>query len=183
MKNDIVKNLIGIVLIATAAGIAYKLYKLSKQGTKENMKAPFVFGLLPYPITSDVVSSPFGAVRPSGPHNGVDLKTKFDAAGKPDPRGTPDIGMTIFAPFPGIVADVYTNARGGLQMILLAKDGTKLGLAHLLTAQVKKGETFEAGDIVAGSGNSGPPNTPPHVHVTVRDPTGTSVDPLPYLGV
>lgn len=183
MKQDILRTTIGVALIALAAGIAFKVYRRTTEGSVSRMKAPFRGPLLPYPITSAVVSSKFGEIRNTGPHNGIDLKTRFNKDGEPDPNGTPDIGMVITSPIKGVVSQIFTNAGGGLQMLVKAEDGTILGLAHLLKTSVNVGDSVDVGDIIAGSGNSGPAGTPPHIHLTVHDVGGKLVDPAPYLGL
>lgn len=177
----------GKTILATAAfavvGISvFALYRRFTQGTVSRMKAPFVGPLLPYPVTSAVVSSKFMEQRAGGPHLGIDLKTRFNSAGEPDPNGKPDIGMIITAPFDGKVDRIFDDANGGLQMVIVAKDGTRVGLAHLLKTVVNKGEEFVTGDIIAAAGNSGH-STAPHLHVSVRDSAGQIVDPAPYLGL
>lgn len=183
MKNDIIKTTVGIGLLASVAFVAFKVFRRTTEGSVSRMKAPFAGPIFPYPITRNVVSSPFGEMRNGKPHLGIDLKTRFDAAGKPDPNGKPDVGIVIKSPFKGRVISVFTNDAGGLQMEVKADDGTIMGLAHLLTAQVAVGEAVDIGDVLAGTGASGKNINGPHLHLTVREPSGKVVDPAPYLGL
>ncbi len=188
MKKDIARTLLGIVLIATAAGIGYKIFRRSTDGKIFRMKAPFRGQLMQYPVTSEVISGRFMEQRAKGPHLGLDLKTRFDDDGTPNPTGKNVLGgMLLFAPFDGRVLQVFSDSNGGLQMIVEADDGTRLGLAHLRETKFKQGDRFQGplpgtdtGDIIAVSGESG--GVVPHVHVTVRDPSRKLVDPAPYLG-
>ncbi len=181
MKHDVLKTLAGVVLIATGSFVAFKFIRRRTEGTIARMKAPFKAQVLPYPITRDVVSSSFGEQRTTGPHLGIDLKTKF-TNGQPDPHGTPDIGMIVTSPVDGVVKDIFNNASGGIQITIKANDGHVVGFAHLLKTVVNEGETVTAGDVIAGAGNTGK-SSGPHLHLSVRDPSGKLVDPAPFLGL
>lgn len=113
-----------------------------------------------YPVTST-----FSTPRPGGTHEALDIAC---------PIGTP-----ITSPWPGVIDNVYINAVGGRQLIILHKNGYKTGYAHLNDTYVVPGEVVKAGDYVADSGNTGH-TTGPHLHFTMRNPTGQRVDPIPY---
>lgn len=176
------RTIIGTLAFAAVGVAGFAIYRRFTQGTVSRMKPPFKGPIFPYPITSGVVTDPFGRMRSTGPHSGIDLGTRFNSAGEPDPNGKPDIGLILTAPFDGKVVTIFDDAGGGLQMIIEADDGTKVGFAHLLKTSVAKGERFQLGDIIGACGNSGKV-TGPHLHLTVRDPSGQLVDPAPYLGL
>lgn len=57
--------------------------------------------------------------------------------------------------------------------------------AHLASRNVSSGQKIKAGDVIGVMGNTGNANTGyKHVHFEVRNsPTGTGIDPSPYLGI
>jgi len=99
-------------------------------------------------------------------HNGIDIKVP--------------VGTVVKAPASGTVFNVYRNEAGGLQMILLHKNGFKTGYAHLDNTLVSKGDSVKTGQEIAKTGKSGRV-TGAHLHWTVTDPKGVKVDPLKYL--
>lgn len=123
-----------------------------------------VAGTVPTPAKTQRLLKPFegfnasptsglGASRGAGrSHNGEDF---------PAPVGTP-----IVAPMGGKVVSVYTNARGGKQVIVEMDNGARVGFAHLSKFSVSQGQRIERGQELALSGNSGQ-STGPHVHMTV----------------
>lgn len=113
------------------------------------------------------ITSPFGAPRASGPHNGVDIAA---------PIGTP-----VRAPFAGTVLDVYTHPRGGLSLILRMENGMTAGFAHLGTVAVAEGDSVGKGVTLGTVGVTGV-TTGPHLHFTLRNLDGAYVDPEIYLG-
>ncbi len=177
------KYLPGAVLLLGAAVIGYVAYRHIAGGP---LKHPLKSQILAYPITRKVISSGFGKRKhpktgKESFHNGIDIKTKVKN-GVPDPDGTPEIGLHIFAPFDGKVFRKFTDEFGGLSLIIVSRDGWKMGFAHLLSAPVEVGEEFKAGDLIAASGNSGG-STGPHIHLTLRNPDDVIVDPAPFFGV
>ena len=126
-----------------------------RAGTKPDLVAP-VQGFL-----SKRVSSPMGAGRN---HNGEDI---------PLPRGTP-----IHAPMGGTVR-VYSNERGGKQVVLFMDNGDRFGVAHLDSHDVNNGQRVSAGDVLGKSGNTGR-STGAHGHFTVTS-GGRKVSPRAYF--
>jgi murein DD-endopeptidase MepM/ murein hydrolase activator NlpD len=106
------------------------------------------------------VSSNYG-VRSSGFHNGTDIAV---------PAGTP-----VRSPWRGTVIDTYSNAQGGLQMIIDHPNGYRTGYAHLSETVAAKGDKVRRGQVVAKSGNTGH-STGPHLHFTLRK-NGERIDP------
>ena len=106
------------------------------------------------------VSSKYG-VRGSGFHNGTDIAVP--------------VGTSVRSPWRGTVIDTYSNAQGGLQMIIDHPNGYRTGYAHLSAAVAAKGQKVRRGQIVAKSGNSGQ-STGPHLHFTLRK-DGERIDP------
>lgn len=118
-----------------------------------------------------VVTSRFGAREPfrSAPHNGVDLRA---------PVGTP-----LFAPGDGRVtqADTVANDAGGLELIVRLDNGYQVGFAHLSQIVVAAGQRVAKGELLGATGASGTHGTGPHLHLTLRDPSGVRIDPQPHL--
>lgn len=107
------------------------------------------------------VTSAYGAGRKRGPHNGVDIAV---------PVGTP-----VPAAMGGEVIRAWTADDGGVSLKVKYDDGTVAGFAHLSEQAIKEGR-FEAGTILAKTGNTGR-STGPHLHYTLtRD--GKKIDPL-----
>lgn len=106
------------------------------------------------------VSSKYG-VRNSGFHNGTDIAVP--------------VGTAVKSPWRGTVIDTYSNAQGGLQMIIDHHNGYRTGYAHLSATVAKKGDSVSRGQVVARSGNTGH-STGPHLHFTLRK-DGERVDP------
>lgn len=177
------KYLPAIAILAGAGVVGVVVYRQIKGGP---LKHPIKSQILAYPVTKKVISSPFGKrIHPvtgkESFHNGIDIKTKAKN-GVPDPDGTPEIGLHIFAPFDGKVLRKFSDEVGGQSLIIVSNDGWKMGFAHLLLAPVDVGDTFKAGDLIAAAGNSGR-STGPHIHLTLRDPQDAIVDSAPFFGV
>lgn len=69
------------------------------------------------------VSSKYG-VRSGGFHNGTDIAVP--------------VGTAVKSPWRGTVIDTYSNAQGGLQMIIDHPNGYRTGYAHLSATVAKK---------------------------------------------
>lgn len=111
------------------------------------------------------VSSGFGT-RWGHSHNGIDIAA---------PIGTP-----IRAPLAGEVV-ASGPARGfGLWVRVRHDDGTLTTYGHVNRSLVTVGEQVTAGEEIAEVGNRGH-STGPHLHMEVRTPAGTVVNPRPWL--
>lgn len=84
-------------------------------------------------------------------HNGIDLSAP--------------VGTVLKAPENAIVAQTYTDSKGGNQVILEHPRGYRTGYAHLSKFLVKQGDVLNKGDIFALTGMSGQA-TGPHLHFT-----------------
>jgi murein DD-endopeptidase MepM/ murein hydrolase activator NlpD len=111
--------------------------------------------------------SPFGAVRPTGSHNGVDY---------PVPIGTP-----VASAAPGVVIGVGEDDTSGKFVRVRHPDGSISSYAHLDSIGVARGDTVDGGAVLGASGNTGN-STGPHLHFKLRDPSGKVVDPTKYYG-
>jgi murein DD-endopeptidase MepM/ murein hydrolase activator NlpD len=120
-----------------------------------------------------VVTSPYGAQENfrRKPHSGVDL------------RAAP--GTRVYSPGHGVVrmADGEDDGEdsGGLEVVFALDNGWKIGFAHLSLHAVGVGERLPPGIPFAETGATGIGITGPHLHVTMRNPSGARVDPLPHL--
>lgn len=101
-------------------------------------------------------------------HNGIDLNL---------PANT-----RLFAPSDTIILKSFFNKRGGNQIVYRLKNGFTVGYAHLNKRAVKVGDKLKKGQLIGLSGNTGT-STGAHLHVTVRRPDGTLIDPTPYFKV
>jgi len=102
-------------------------------------------------------------------HRGVDVAL---------PDGTP-----LTAPADGVVVHKGSGPSGGITLILKHSDDLFTVYYHLSKpSHLLKGSRFEAGEVVAHSGNTGQ-STGPHLHWEVRRSRrfGDTKDPVPFL--
>lgn len=111
------------------------------------------------------VSSGFGT-RWGHSHNGIDIAA---------PIGTP-----IRAPLSGEVVASGPASGFGLWVRVRHDDGTLTTYGHVNRSLVTVGEQVTAGEEIAEVGNRGR-STGPHLHMEVRTPVGTVVNPRPWL--
>ena len=111
------------------------------------------------------VSSGFGT-RWGHSHNGIDIAA---------PIGTP-----IRAPLAGEVVASGPASGFGLWVRVRHDDGTVTTYGHVNRSLVTVGEQVTAGEEIAEVGNRGH-STGPHLHMEVRTPAGTVVNPRPWL--
>lgn len=108
-------------------------------------------------------------VSMEGTHMGTDLQAY---------EGTP-----VKSPVFGTIESVETDPEGlGLQVHVRGDDGVLYVLAHLLSADVKPGDSVEQGQVVARVGESGAGATGPHLDYRQQDAQGQWVNPEPQLG-
>lgn len=117
------------------------------------------------------LSSPFGMrihpiTKEKKFHNGVDI-------------GIPT-GTDIFSISKGEVKNVYTNEKGGKQIIILHSNGWKSGYAHLNKIFVHIGDKVLKGGKIAESGNTGQ-STGSHLHFTLRNKKNVFENPETYI--
>jgi len=84
-------------------------------------------------------------------HNGVDIAAPT--------------GSQIVSPDSGVIAQVYTTDRGGLQTTIDHPNGYRSGYAHLSKVYFGPGASVSQGKLIAESGSSGQV-TGPHLHFT-----------------
>lgn len=99
-------------------------------------------------------------------HNGIDLAVP--------------IGTEVKAAAGGKVLKTYYNDLGGNQLVIEHPNGYQTGYAHLSAFLVKPGDQVKKGDSIARSGNTGK-STGAHLHFTVRNKSGETIDPLKAL--
>ncbi len=126
----------------------------------------FLGSLFAAPLVDMKLTSPYGyRVSPltgyTSFHPGIDLRA--------------EIGTPVKAARDGITAETGTLELYGLFVILNHDGGYQSVYAHLDEILVQEGESVEAGDIIALSGNSGI-STGPHLHFEVRR-NGKPADP------
>ena len=117
-------------------------------------------GRMPWPVVG-AITSPFqSSDRPD--HNGVDIRAA--------------VGTPVRASDAGVVAAQYWHDRGGRSMLVDYANGMRAGFAHLSAYNVADGESFERGQVIAYTGDTGA-TTGPHLHYTLRDREGEYVNP------
>lgn len=155
---------------STELEAAQKLVKRSVTGER---------GDLPLNKDKDVRKS--RGYMPKNKHFGMDL---FATTG--------DYGLPIIAPAAGTVTLAKKSATFGNTIIVTRPDGYAYRLAHLSSADVKKGDNVLIGQVLGKVGNSGrvrsslPKNIKrrgTHLHYEVYSPTGKTIDPESKLGI
>lgn len=104
------------------------------------------------------VSSPFGAARSTGPHQGIDLAC---------PEGTnvyAVIGGTVYREY--FAKDGHPNGNS----VHIRGDGVLLSYLHLLISFVDVGDEVRPGQLIGLSGTTGR-STGPHLHFQVNADT------------
>lgn len=99
-------------------------------------------------------------------HNGIDIAAST--------------GTIVKSPYNGTVKSIYSNSTGGNQLIVTHTNGFTTGYAHLSNYLVKQGETVKKGQPIALVGETGRV-TGPHLHFTLKNPSGSYIDPLTKL--
>jgi murein DD-endopeptidase MepM/ murein hydrolase activator NlpD len=122
------------------------------------------------PATIDSITSGFGYRR--DPFNGRGAMH----AGL-DFRGA--VGSPIYAAAKGRVSYVGWQQGYGKTVEVTHGNGIMTRYAHLSRFDVKPGQTIEAGDRIAGMGNTGR-STGPHLHFEVRI-NDRAINPRPFL--
>lgn len=118
-----------------------------------------------WPTDNEKVTSSFDEPRPSGPHNGVDIRARY--------------GEAIYSVESGSVISVNTTSSGIDQILIRNGDTSISGYAHV-EPTVNVGDRIVSGEPIGYSNGSG--TDVPHLHYTYRPPGSTlnspTVDPL-----
>ncbi|WP_435897438.1 M23 family metallopeptidase [Streptomyces tsukubensis] len=117
-----------------------------------------------YNITSTFGSS--GGLWSSGQHTGLDFAA---------PAGTP-----VKAVGAGTVKSAGYAGSYGYQVVIELNDGTEVMYAHLSSINANVGQKVVAGDMVGRVGSTGN-STGNHLHLEVKTPGGTTIDPGAWL--
>jgi hypothetical protein len=141
-----------------------------------------------FPVVGNVTFiNDFGAPRPQGPHEGIDIMAN---------RHQPAIAFEL-----GKVEKHYRSLAGNCMLYLHGASGMTYVYIHLnndLTASndnsggcrngvayapgLATGQTVRRGQLVGYVGDSGDANGgQPHLHFEVRTPTGRAINPYQYL--
>lgn len=92
--------------------------------------------------------------------------------------GTPE-GTKVLSPVDGEIIDAGPAGDYGILCSVKDSNGHIHEFGHLSSVNVSPGDKVKVGDVIALSGNTGS-STGPHIHYTVRQPDGQSVDPGSY---
>lgn len=121
--------------------------------------------LISWPIAGKM-TSPFG-MRNGRPHHGIDISAH---------RGT-DIAAAASGK---VTFSGWQRGYGRTVIVTHASGRFKTLYAHLNTADVKKGDWVNAGEVIGEVGATGRA-TGPHLHFELRDKRDIPVNPIPYL--
>lgn len=118
-------------------------------------------------VESGFVTRSFGDTIPGeGPHEGLDIAVP--------------VGSYVRAAGPGVVAETGEDEEyGRFVRIAHADEEFRTLYAHNSWTFVSPGDSVEAGEVIALSGNTGR-STAPHLHLEIER-SGTRVDPLPFV--
>lgn len=123
-----------------------------------------------YPVQGRLTSKYGNRVHPiTGEykfHNGIDLAA---------PVGTPIVSIAS-----GTVKKTWYDNLNGNAISILHDNGYTSGYAHLHSIDVTPGQKVTKGQKIGTVGNTGA-STGAHLHLTIRDLTGKTVDPLGVL--
>jgi murein DD-endopeptidase MepM/ murein hydrolase activator NlpD len=111
------------------------------------------------------VTSGFGA-RWGRAHQGLDIAA---------PIGTP-----IRVPLAGTVLESGPAGGFGMWVRVRHADGTVTVYGHINRSLVRAGQEVAAGEVIAEVGNRGR-STGPHLHIEVVSPSGSKINPRPWL--
>ncbi len=144
-------------------------------------------GGIVFPVAGHATySASFGAPRPGGrTHEGVDIFAE---------KLTP-----VLAAAPGTVSFVRNGVGTDCCLVRIRHDdgwsslylhlnndtpGTDDGLGYGIAEGIDLGVRVEAGTVIGFVGDSGnAEETPSHLHFELSDPSGTELDPYPYLQI
>jgi hypothetical protein len=116
------------------------------------------------------VTSPYGALEEfrEEPHMGTDIAMEK--------------GTELHALQDGVVTQIanYGDSNAGKTLFVEMEDGNTAIYGHLSELNVTEGQTINAGDLLAHSGNTGN-STGAHLHLSIKNPEGEYVDPAPYV--
>lgn len=102
----------------------------------------------------------------SANHTGLDFAA---------PNGTPIVAVTS-----GTVKEAGWAGAYGNRTVIKLSDGTELWYCHQSRIRVRVGETVTTGQVIGEVGATGNV-TGPHLHLEVRTPNGTPIDPMQVL--
>ncbi|MEG9516274.1 M23 family metallopeptidase [Saccharopolyspora indica] len=117
-----------------------------------------------WPVAGRITSMP--GARWGTTHYGLDIANR--------------IGTPIYAVKRGVVIDAGPASGFGLWVRLRHPDGTTTVYGHINRTLVSKGESVEAGEVIAEVGNRGQ-STGPHLHFEVWDANSRKVNPYTWL--
>ena len=139
-----------------------------------NPPADSLRGYMPmvaYPLRTMHITSPFGIRkdpmdrRRKRMHSGLDLRAKYDK---------------VYSMLPGQVTAASYSENGGYY-VSIDHGICVCSYLHLSKMLVKKGQSINAGQLIAISGNSGKRTTGPHLHISCRWTDGKYFDPMLIL--
>ncbi|MFF8960472.1 M23 family metallopeptidase [Streptomyces sp. NPDC014894] len=117
-----------------------------------------------YRITATYGQS--GSMWSSGQHTGLDFAA---------PAGTPAKAVTT-----GTITSAGWSGSYGYRVVLELSDGTEVWYAHLSSMTVSPGQKVAPGETIGRVGSTGN-SSAPHLHLEVKTPGGSGIDPLSWL--
>ncbi|MDP9443948.1 MAG: M23 family metallopeptidase [Actinomycetota bacterium] len=120
------------------------------------------------PTSGYRITATFGQAgsRWSGEHTGLDFAA---------PYGTPLVAVAA-----GTVTEAAYDGAYGYKTVLTLDDGTDVWYCHQADLRVAVGDAVRAGQTIGRIGTTGN-STGPHLHLEVRTPRGTPLDPYAVL--
>lgn len=115
------------------------------------------------------ITSPYAAVRPSGPHGGVDIV----------PSNSPANGSPAWANANSFVERTGSDSTRGNYVVLDNGKGVQTTYMHLSSIDVTAGQELKQGEVVGKIGSTGH-STGPHLHLAMTK-DGNRIDPTPSL--
>lgn len=117
-------------------------------------------------VEAGFITRTFGdSVPGEGPHGGLDIAVP--------------VGSYVRASAAGRVEQVGEEAEYGKFVRIRHENDIHSLYAHMAWTFVTAGDTVEAGEVIALSGNTGR-SSAPHLHLEIER-SGTSLDPLPFV--
>ncbi|GAA2964288.1 M23 family metallopeptidase [Streptomyces enissocaesilis] len=135
----------------------------AEQERLAKLAASYSLPLSSYTLTSTYGQS--GSMWSSGQHTGLDFAA---------PKGTP-----LKAVHGGTITSAGWSGAYGYRIVLELPDGTEIWYCHLSSMTVTSGEVG-AGDVIGRVGATGNV-TGDHLHLEVRTPGGSAIDPAAWL--
>lgn len=155
--------LLPLLVIAVVGGIGMYLTFASKAATQPRTSTPTPPSTLPIKLKAPFAGGEKWTATTRTNHVGnSDLPTDFNHW----PTDS-DYGQPVLAPADGTVTGIAWGTNGGNMLTLDHGSKVQTRYGHLRMILVDKGTTVKQGQVIALVGNTGAPDTKPHLHMAV----------------